>query len=283
MKRRKAKHRGLRLSLKVILHAFLVVGACCAYVGNGDGITVTTSLAERKTITLPDQTVLELNAMTSIVLQENAGRRKVVMAQGEVRASLNHGVSKPMDVVVNHLLLEDVGTQYDVLSHEGTTEVSVTAGQIRAYECRSDGTHTNPIAINKPRPGRDPAYLTAGDSARFQEHDGTILIAKNPNDLQSARERAGWVNGELDTKRQPLDLIVWELNRYNTVHIVVDDPELARIMIGGHYRLIGVDAFLSALHGLGLEAVLVRESDSGMDPTYLLRRMTDESRHASHR
>lgn len=278
MSKRKAKNR--RRILNLTLWLFAVVGAGHnAHFGNGDGLTVTTTVAERRTIKFPDHTVLEVNALTSIVVKEDADRRRVVMAEGEVRASLAHGISKPMDVTVNHLQLEDVGTEYDVLAHDGTTEVSVTAGEVRAYESRLDGGHVNPINLSSARPERGPVRLTRGDMARFQVRDGTLVVSRTPTDMQAALDRAGWVNRELDTNGLPLELIAWELNRYNRIQLLIDDPEIARTKIGAHYRLTDIGTFLKTLPGLGLEEVPVKQNDQGLAPTYLVKGLTSGSKH----
>ena len=272
--KRKANNRRRRL-LKLTIGLFVVVGVTHnAHFSNGDGLTINTSVAERRTIKYPDGTVLEVNALTSVVVQDTAGRRRLVLGEGEVHASLVHGISKPMDVTVDHLDLEDVGTSYDVLAHDGITEVSVTAGEVDAYESRVDGGRVNPITLSTPRPERDRVCLKSGDSARFQVRDGILLVSRNPNDMQATLDRTGWIKRELDTNGLPLYLIAWELNRYNRTQLLIDDPEIARTKIGAHYSLTDINTFLKTLPGLGLEEVAVKQNDRGLAPTYLLRAVT---------
>ena len=275
MKKQKAKKRRRCI---LTLGVFAVAMGHNAHFGNSDGLAVTTSLAERRTIRFPDGAVLEVNALSSIVVKEDRDRRRVVMAEGEVRASLIHGISKPMDVTVNHLQLEDIGTEYDVLAHDGTTEVSVTAGEIHAHESRVEGGRVDPITLSNSSPERDPVCLKPGDSARFDARDGTLLVSRNPNDMQAALDRASWINRALDTNKLPLDLVVWELNRYNKVQLLIDDPKIAHTRIGAHYRLTDIDTFRRTLPGLGLEEIPVKQNDQGLASTYLVRGISNDSK-----
>jgi transmembrane sensor len=82
--------------------------------------------------------------------------------------------------------------------------------------------------------------LSAGKDGR-----GAILIDADADE----RERAiGWRRGEIVLSGEPLDAVLSEYNRYLTHKIVIGDPQLRSIRMGGRFTSNDPAEFLSALH-----------------------------------
>ena len=239
--------------------------------GGGDGITRSTPIGHRDRVTLDDRSTVDLNADTTILVVLSPHLRQVFLSKGEIRPTIHHDEARPLEILINHVVLRDLGTQFDVGIHETTTNVSVTSGLVQAFQLREDGSLVNPVTWTKSGPRRNPVFLVPGDSARLEEHDGIVIVSKTPNDLEAAQNRSSWLQDDFIVKRQRLDEVVWEYNRWNKTQIVIDDPEAARMEIGGIYRLTDVDAFLSNLRAaLDIEALPIKGSES-LPPSYVLR------------
>lgn len=239
--------------------------------GYSDGIVRRTPIGQRMTIPLGDYSSVDMNADTVALIKDVGARRRIFLVDGEVRISVTHGVSKPIDVYLPRLILEDRGTQFDVSVHETVTSVSVTAGSVQVREHLEDGTFNDPVRVADSGPRRGPLILSPGDSVRLEEHGGTTFAYLDRNDIEEAQLRSSWLLGEVATAGERLDDIIAEFNRYNRTRLVIEDPSVARMHVGGHYFLTEPDAFLSNLQMADLRAVPIGSSDPDVIQMYVLR------------
>jgi len=199
-------------------------------------------------------------------------RRRLFLVDGQVRITVTHGVSKPIDVYLPHIVLEDVGTQYNVSAHAGVTTVAVTAGSIRIREYSDDGTLSDPVNVTGLDLRRAPLTLSPGDSARLEERGGTMFAYVERNDPGEAELRSSWLLGAVTTPGEPLDEIVAQFNRYNSIPIEIEDRGIAHMKVGGNYLLTDPDSFLEYLNKeQGLQAVPVPAGSGDAVQMYLLR------------
>lgn len=89
------------------------------------------------------------------------------------------------------------------------------------------------------------ALMATGSATRMRKvNDGDIEFT------------AGWRQGELILDGQTLGTAVDEYNRYLARHIIIADPQLASLRLGGRFDTRNPDDFLSALNaGFGIHAV----------------------------
>jgi len=204
------------LTLVVSVRVIITDGA------NSDGTTLHTAFAQRSKVTFSDHSIVELNAGTLVLLKEGV-RRQIFLQEGEIRLSIQHGVSKPADVHIGNILLQDLGTQFDVSVHERSVNAVVTDGLVRVQENRPDGSLVDPIDVTGTSHQRHPMVLKKGDMIRLDERDGAVFAYVSRNDLIEAEMRSSWLNGELATTGQRLDEVIVQFNRYNRVPIVIID------------------------------------------------------------
>ena len=275
-------------SLGLPLHIFCTfsLALCWAVpltpLAHAEGTTYATELAEIRSIPFSDATQLRMDAVTTLLIKETSDRRTVYLTEGQIQASIQHGKSKPLDVVVHGILLRDLGTEFDVAAHGDIVTVSITSGKVQVIELHPDGSQVNPINIKGQNATRSPTYLIPGDLARLEKRDQTVLITRVGNDLDEARNRSSWIEGRLKTSGQRLDEILWEINSRNKVHLLIGDPTVAQMSIGGNYDLMRVDDFLQTTRLLGIEVVPVKVPGEGEVPTYILRLPADGPGDSNH-
>lgn len=253
------------LTLVVSVRVIITDGA------NSDGTTLHTAFAQRSKVTFADHSIVELNAGTLVLFKEGV-RRQIFLQEGEIRLSIQHGVSKPADVHIGNILLQDLGTQFDVSVHERSVNAVVTDGLVRVQENRSDGSLVDPIDVTGTSHQRHLMVLKKGDMIRLDERDGAVFAYVSRNDLTEAEMRSSWLSGELATTGERLDEVILQFNRYNRIPIVINDPTVAQMKVGGHYFLTDSGGFLSDLRqALGLEVVPVSDGDHNVVQMNLLR------------
>jgi ferric-dicitrate binding protein FerR (iron transport regulator) len=274
--------RGLCLARHLIYKVIAIASVGGALMtrslGPGDGVTYMTGRAQTRSIAFGDGSVLHMDAMTTVFIGSIRGRRTLYLAEGQIQASIQHGISQPLDVVVHGILLYDLGTQFVACAHGDVVSVSLTSGEIRVIELHPDGTQENPININGKEASRTPTYLFPGDLARLEMHDNTVLITRDKNSLDEARNRSSWIEGRLIAGSERLDEVLWELNaRSAKTHLLIGDSEIGQKRIGGNFDLMHVDEFLqSARMAFGFKVVPVKEPGVDATSTYILRLPTDD-------
>lgn len=106
----------------------VAVGVGYKLVTQENMITLSTAAAVKK-ITLPDSSVIWMNAKTTI---QYAGR-KVILKEGEIFCEVQHDVNNPFTVTTaTGLEIADIGTSFQVRSYKEMNEekVSVTSGVV---------------------------------------------------------------------------------------------------------------------------------------------------------
>lgn len=250
-------------------------------VAPSDGTAYDTTRAQTATKSYPDGTVVNLNAKTRVLINFDGARRTLFLAQGEVQVVLQHGRSVPMDVVIDDKILQDIGTVFDARVDGTVVWVSVTDGTIRVLQSRPDGERVNPINLATPDPQRDAAYLAAGDLARLETRDNTLLITQQSHNPEEALNRASWLSGILVAKDEPLQEIISQLNARSPIQVLINDPAIGERAMGGSFKLDNMGAFLRGLRAppFELQTVPVPDPDHTSPPTVLLRPITHSKHH----
>ena len=131
--------------------------------------------------------------------------------------------TRPFVVSVERARVVAVGTQFYVERDDNSLIVLVTEGKVRLE-----------------RPAESSLEVAAGSEARL---DATKLRISHPTDLE-VEETLGWRNGHLLFRDTSLVEAVAKFNRYTHKRMLIEDPSIAGIRIGGHFRLDDVQGFL---------------------------------------
>lgn len=263
-------YKKLRRVAGVLIVVVLGVRLSITDVAQSDGITLSTPLRQRSHLAFSDGSILDVNAGTVMLLKDGP-RRQILLEEGEIHAVIKHGVSKPIDVFVGNLALVDFGTALNVSVHDRVTAVSVTDGAVLVEEVRPDGSLAEPVDVTGSSHQRRRMLLGRGDLIRLDQRDGTVFADVSRNNFTEADLRSSWTTGELITSGERLDQAIQEFNRYNHMQIVINDPAIARMVVGGHYYLTDVDGFLSDLRLLGVETVPILDTHQQVVQMSLLR------------
>jgi transmembrane sensor len=198
--------------------------------------TFSTSIGGFQRIVLEDQSAIELNTDSEVRVALTPQLRKVELVRGEASFEVAHDASRPFIVSAGNTAVRAVGTKFDVHRLENSIEVTVDEGKVAIGTPSLLEMKVDVLPITIPQ-------ITAGQTATASGN-GVKLKTLPKDDL--ARKLA-WQNQMLVFDGDSLADVVAQFNRYNARQLVIADPALATLRIGGYFRPTNLDAFISVL------------------------------------
>ena len=202
--------------------------------------TLTTQVGGFARARLTDGSTVELNTGTRLKVQMDDECRRVELVAGEATFSVAHDPARPFIVNAGAATVRAVGTRFNVRRRVESVDVLVTQGKVRVAHARYSDA---PEAANS-------ALVSAGESALI----AATHIERAPVTPALADRALAWHHGSLEFESSTLAEIVAEFNRYNERRIVIDDPDLAAMQIGGRFSATNPDGFVHVLADFGIRA-----------------------------
>jgi ferric-dicitrate binding protein FerR (iron transport regulator) len=186
-----------------------------------------TAIGASRTVALPDGSRITLDTDSRIQVQMNARSRTVRLERGQAFFEVAHDAQRPFIVDSGRLSVVAVGTAFSVRREGPAMRVVVADGTVRLE-----------------RPGERNDMLPAGGIARIQGEEPTRIHQGQAAELE---RNLSWRSGVLTFRRTPLSEAVAEFNRYGTRRIVIRDPRIATLELGGVFRSGDVEVFARLL------------------------------------
>ena len=181
-------------------------------------------------VPMPDGSKVTLNTNSEIRVAVTETERRVTLDKGEAFFEVAKDPRRPFVVHAGDKQIVAVGTKFSVRRDADAVRVVVTEGRVRLE--RSSASGAAPLA-----------QLSAGTIARAA--GAGTLVQEKP--LDEAEEFLSWRTGFLVFRDTTLGDAVAEFNRYNMHKIVIEDPAVAAMHVGGSFRSTNVDAFVRLL------------------------------------
>jgi transmembrane sensor len=193
---------------------------------------IAAATGERRTFTLSDGSKVELNANTSIMVENGSRERRVHLDSGEAFFVVSKDKSRPFIVETPAGSVRVTGTRFNVLS-ESVSQLDVTVEEGTVQVRPGEGSD-----VSSP----NPYILTAGDKLSVQP-GGTRLQPLSSGEIEDA---LAWRNGQIVGVNMPLSEVLARFAHYHGVSIRVS-AGAANSGIGGRYNLDDLDGFLTQL------------------------------------
>ncbi|GAA4256213.1 DUF4880 domain-containing protein [Azospirillum formosense] len=202
-----------------------------------------TSAGQRRTLTLPDGSTVDMNGDTALALDYRDGERRVRILRGEAWFRVTRDPDHPFVVDGGAGAARVLGTQFSVRREDDRTTVTVGEGLVEVVAHRNaDG--------NAPWP--DSVRLHPGESA---EADANGLTGPGAVDPAVA---FAWRQGQIVFRQQSLASVIAALNRQWPGRVILLNDEAAERVVSGVFALDRPDAVLDALErGLGVRATRI--------------------------
>ncbi len=197
-----------------------------------------TTIGGFQRMTLPDGSVVALNANTEIRERFTAGERRVALLRGEATFQVVRQPTRPFIVEADGVAVQALGTAFNVRLGSGRVDVLVTEGRVRV-DTPAELRHVAP-AIPE---------LTVGQRATLPT---ASAVAVAPTVVQSVsvaiiREELAWQEPKLVFVETPLAEVVRQFNARNRVQLELAEPGIGAIRVGGSFRPDNVEAFVRLL------------------------------------
>ncbi len=205
--------------------------------------TLATAVGQQRNVTLADGSIVTLNTNTIVETDLRRNARELYLRKGEAHFQVAHDRSRPFLVHAGDAVVRALGTAFevrvltdehvDVVVNEGRVEVQATAMPAP----QNTDAQTRPAAATTVR------ALKAGERLSTASHD----YAVTPITAQQLSSEMAWREGAIVFDGEPLSEAVAEIERYTDSRIIVSDPEVAALRVGGRFRTGNVQEFFDAL------------------------------------
>jgi transmembrane sensor len=187
--------------------------------------SIATVAAQRRSFTLSDGTVVELNANTSAQFQNGRSERRVRLADGEAYFVVTKDKDRPFFVETPAGTVRVTGTVFNVrTSAASELEVTVVEGTVRVRPASPDSGETA------------TRVLGAGD--QLTSLGGSTAVRALP--AEDVEDALAWRRGLIVCKGMPLSEAVARFAHFNGLRITVT-PGAVRQTVGGIGGVFSID------------------------------------------
>jgi transmembrane sensor len=237
-----------KLAAAGLIAASLTVAVVWMGRTGGHSESISTPAGRRGSFTLADGTRIELNANTSILVEDSRTERRVRLANGEAFFIVSKDKARPFTVETPAGSVRVTGTIFNVLTEAANQlEVTVVEGEVQV----------RPGAVDDRQPS-SPYVL--GPGARLTDENGSLSLRALSG--TEAEDALAWRRGQIVCVGMPLSEA---LTRYAHYHgrVITVTPEAGRVLTGGVYGLGELDDFLAYVDQ-GLKLRVVRGADGSV-------------------
>ncbi|MEM1444235.1 MAG: FecR domain-containing protein [Verrucomicrobiota bacterium] len=220
-----------------------------------------TGIAERRSVTLKDGSVIHLDSFTRLFVRQTKWAREVRLVSGRAVFDVAPDPERPFEVAAEQGFIRVLGTVFEVnlISSE---QSSVMAKRTGLLEVRVEEGSVG-IGIKGMDSEDAPVNLKAGDmvSRRVGERDLEVSRFE-------VSEFGDWRSGRLVYRARPLKYVLADLQREYGGEIIVVDRSLGDLPVSGTLRTYDLDEAFAVL--ITILPITLEQFDGGV----LIRRKT---------
>lgn len=212
-----------------------------------------TGVGEHSNVLLEDGSSIILNTDSHVRIDYSGDLRLVRLLRGEATFIVAKIPSRPFAVYAGGGMVWAVGTAFNVRHTSDLVDVTITEGVVKVY------TQVDPKRLlSKPMTlandsdkdtSESEVIVSAGQSVRF----GRVIKVVEAIVPEMVERKLAWQHGALVFKGETLGQVVGEVSRYTEKELVIIDPAIKNIQIGGHFKINDIESFLGTLrHSFGI-------------------------------
>lgn len=219
-------------------------------------------VGEQRLITLVDGSTLLLNTNSQVTVDYSQEARNVYLIQGQVHFDVESNPDRPFRVYAGQGMVRAVGTAFSVYLKDEFLEVTVTEGSVELN------------AVDEPAPRRFSdlgpqvvpatietlAVVEAGQNATLDQANPKVASIEAV-DGPAISKKLSWHKGLVRFSGDSLQDVVKEISRYTPLSIVILDPNIRDLRIGGFFEVGETEKMLDVLSSnFGVEVVRVKDN-----------------------
>lgn len=198
----------------------------------------------RKTVVLPDGSVVTLRSNSHITLANNfnSASRELVLS-GEAFFDVTHHEHRPFIVHTAEVNIEVLGTVFNVSAYDGNehTETSLFRGKVAVS--RKD----NPAQKVILSPSQKLIFTNGGVTSATGGANPFKVVSMLPDPVTHKAKEIAWVRNRLKIEDEPLETIAAKLQEWYGIRIVFADDEVKAYRYSGTFESESVVKALEAL------------------------------------
>ena len=195
----------------------------------GTSTAYATAIGERRVVVLSDNSRIELNTNSKVVVRYRNGVREVRLVRGEAVFEAASD-SRPFVIRAEGAVIES-GNGAEMAVRLGSNGAIVTV--------RKGAAELDP----NPSVGHDEMSLKAGVAAVYSAVGGQARpVSENEIDRALA-----WRQGAIALNGQSLEQAVAEFNRYNRQQVSITDPSISGLRLAGYFQTTEPKGFVAAV------------------------------------
>jgi transmembrane sensor len=219
--------------------------------------TLATAVGQQRSVTLADGSIIALNTNTIVETNLRRNSREIYLRKGEAHFQVAHDRSRPFLVHAGDAVVRAVGTQFEVrIRSDQHVDVFVNEGSVEVQSAASEPPNTGAGSRHRVAARTIVRALRAGQELSPAGNDYTV-VPVSTHQLSSA---LAWRDGAVIFEGEPLSAAIAEIGRYTDARIVINDPQVAALRVGGRFRTGDVQEFFDALQA-ALPVSIRRTSD----------------------
>jgi transmembrane sensor len=202
---------------------------------------------ETRSLCLPDQSQVKLNAGSEIEERFTQSERLVRLVKGEAQFAVTKNPGRPFVVEAGPIRVRAVGTAFDVRMRTDAIDVVVTEGRVRVGPAQGGGDS-------------EPHFVSAEQRASIPifQNSGTMSVAIQKLSPQEVAWALAWQADRFVFDATPLAAAVAQFNSRNLRQMRVVGAELGALRISGTFKMNDVDSFAQLLE-LGFHVSVERK------------------------
>jgi transmembrane sensor len=216
--------------------AVLMVGLVVAIYLARDN-TIATGPGEQRTVALNDGTEVTLNANSRVIVQYDDRVRRVKLVRGEALFNVVKHQPRPFVVMAGDRKVVAVGTSFVVRRETA----SGTGFAVTLIEGRVAVEALSAPDLLPAGGAPDVKLLAPGQRIKFARNKQDAMDAPNLDKVTA------WQRGQLIFDDISMQEAAAEFNGYGSRRIVIDDPGVARLRVGGVYRIADPMSFARSM------------------------------------
>ncbi|WP_420430563.1 FecR family protein [Kordiimonas sp.] len=216
-----------------------------------------TRIGEIRNVALEDGSEIYLNGDSLVTVNYQKDQRYLVLDEGEAFFEVAKDKEREFIVEVGGVLVQAVGTAFNIDYTENDVTVSVTEGTVKiglAHEAKLPANQKSPTlyASVGERVAVKKATSAMPQSGNDKETDitqrlGAYILKKEES---SPDHFSSWRSGVLHLDGAPLSTTIDRINRQSRKQIAISDVRLNPLPIYGSFRLDDTDGFIKAIEVL---------------------------------
>ncbi len=235
---RSREARGFRLSLPgaalaTFAIAIVAVAATVLYLRT-DGVS--TVVGEQRTLTLQDGTRVYLNTNSRAAVHFDRNTRRVELEKGEALFEVAKDPARPFIVMAGDRQVRALGTAFIVRRDPQQLVVTLVDGKVSVSPEPEGAAHL--LGVGQSQRGTPVSEGAATEAVTLDPGQRVTFASGQPPrlDRPALEKVTAWQHGQVSLDNTTLADAVSEMNRYNRLQLVIQDPRVASIRISGVFR-----------------------------------------------